>query len=429
MTNPSTTAPERLRILWVNCRLLHPLNGGDRIRTYNMLRQLKLEHQVTYLAFRTPTDPPEATERAREFCHELITVPYQPVINGTLKFYLQAVRNSLFSDVPYYAERYRSVKMEQHIHELAAAGKVDLIVADYLASMIHLTGGRRRPAVPVLIFQHNVESQIWKRHAETAGNFIRRAIFRRQWRLTCDWESECDDTADGQVSVSADDCQFFRQELGLKKILGDVPTGVDLELFSPPTTPRKPRSLVFLGSMDWMANIDGTVFFTEEILPLVRQQFPDVRLTIVGRNPARKVRELERFAGVRVTGTVDDVRPFLAEASAMIVPLRVGGGTRIKIFEGMATGIPVISTRIGAEGLPVTHGEDILLADTPQDFTAQVAALFGDPQFAERLGSKGRVLVTSQFSWESVNRIFVAHCRQAYELGRQRSTTHPAGKS
>jgi polysaccharide biosynthesis protein PslH len=421
MTNPTSTPPDRLRILWVNCRLLHPLNGGDRIRTYNMLKQLKRQHHVTYLCFRAPADPPEAVSRATEFCHELITVPYQPVVNGTAEFFLGAARNSVFSNVPFFAEKYRSPEMERRIQELADGGKVDLIVADYLASMIHLTRRMKRPPVPVMIFQHNVESQIWKRHAETAGNFIKRAIFRRQWRLTCDWERECDEVADGQVSVSADDCRFFREEFGLKNILGDVPTGVDLEFFSPPAGARKPRSLAFLGSMDWMANIDATLFFAQEILPLVRQKFPDVNFTIVGRNPPRKVRELEqREAGVRVTGTVDDVRPFLAGAAAMVVPLRVGGGTRIKIFEGMATGIPVVSTRIGAEGLPVTHGENILLADAPREFAAQIATLFADPARAARIGSNGRALVQAQFSWETVNRIFVAHCRLAYELGMKR---------
>ena len=272
-----------------------------------------------------------------------------------------------------------------------------------------------------MIFQHNVESQIWKRHAEVTTNPVKRAIFRKQWQLTCDWERVCDDAVDGQVAVSSDDCKFFREELGLKKILGDVPTGVDLEFFSPPTKPRKPRSLVFLGSMDWMANIDGVTFFAQEILPLVRHKYPDVELTVVGRNPPPKIKSLETADGrVRVTGTVDDVRPFLAEAAVMIVPLRVGGGTRIKIFEGMATAIPVVSTRIGAEGLPVTHGENILLADAPQDFAGQIAALFERPERAVCIGANGRALVQSQFSWEAVNQVFVAHCQRAYAVGKQR---------
>lgn len=397
--------------MWVNCRLLHPLNGGDRIRTYNMLKQLKQNHHVTYLCFQTAADAPTAVESAKEFCHELITVPYEPWVNGSLKFFLGVLFNSLFSKVPFFAAKYRSAEMERHIKRLTQNDSTDLVVADYLASMIHFTGSAPRCAKPLLIFQHNVESQIWKRHTEAASNPIKRAIYHRQWRLTCRWELDCDAVADGQVSVSADDCKVFREELGLTKILGDVPTGVDLEFFSPSTTPRKPNSLVFLGSMDWMANIDGTLFFVQEILPLVRAQFPDVTFTIVGRNPPPRIKQLEE-AGIRVTGTVDDVRPYLAEAAVMVVPLRVGGGTRIKIFEGMASGIPVVSTRIGAEGLPVTHGKNILLADSPQDQATQIISLFKSPDKAETIGADGRHLVETKFGWSAVNRIFENYCRQ-----------------
>lgn len=209
----------RLRILWVNCRLLHPLNGGDRIRTYNMLKQLKEQHHITYLCFRTADDPPESMSRATEFCNELITVSYEPARNGTLKFFLGVIRNSLFSDVPFFAEKYRSPEMVNDIQRLADSGAVDLVVADYLASMVHLTDLNARLKTPVLIFQHNVESQIWKRHAETAINPIKRAIFRRQWNLTCAWERVCDKLADGQVTVSEEDCEFLQDELGLKKVL------------------------------------------------------------------------------------------------------------------------------------------------------------------------------------------------------------------
>ncbi len=250
-----------------------------------MLKQLKRHHHVTYLCFRTPSDPPGAVSRATEFSDELITVDMQPVLSGTAMFFLGVAWNSLFGRVPFFAKKYQSPEMEAHIRRLTEAGQVDLVVADYLASMIHFHGSGKKPSKPLLIFQHNVESQIWKRHAETATNAIKAAVFRKQWKLTCNWERECDEIADGQVTVSDDDCRFLREHFGLKKILGDVPTGVDLDFFTPPTEPRKPHSLVFLGSMDWTANIDGTLFAVEEILPRVRQVFPDLTLTIVGRNP------------------------------------------------------------------------------------------------------------------------------------------------
>jgi hypothetical protein len=227
---------------------------------------------------------------------------------------------------------------------------------------------------------------------------------------------------DGVVGVSPEDCDIMRRTFALTNVLGDVPTGVDCEAYAAaPAAGRRAHSLVFLGSMDWMPNMDAVEFFTREIWANVRAQFPAATFTIVGRNPPPKVRELEKqFPGVRVTGTVEDVKPFLNEAAAMVVPLRVGGGTRIKIFEGMATAIPVVSTRIGAEGLPVAHGENILLADTPKTFAAAIGELFTQPERATQLGLSGRALVQSRYGWDAVNRIFESHCQRAVQLGKQR---------
>jgi glycosyltransferase involved in cell wall biosynthesis len=201
--------------------------------------------------------------------------------------------------------------------------------------------------------------------------------------------------------------------MGLKNVLGAVPTGVDVEFFQPPQGARTQRSLVFLGSMDWMPNIDGICWFAETVWPLVKKNFPDATLAIVGRKPVEKVKQLAaREPSITVTGTVDDVRPHLAQAQAMVVPLRVGGGTRIKIFEAMATSIPVVSTRIGAEGLPVRHGESILLADEPAAFAEQIAVLFRQPELGIRLGQAALELVRRHYTWDAVNAVFEGYLRQ-----------------
>ncbi len=418
-SQPNAAAKSGLRILWVNCRLLHPLNGGDRIRTYNMLRQLKRRNRVTYLCFQTPEDSAEAVTRAKEFCDELITVPYNPVRNGTAKFFAGVLLNSLTSDVPFFAEKYRSSEMSGYIRQLSASGQIDLIVVDYLASMIQLAGLNGDLKTPVMIFQHNVESQIWKRHSETAANPLKRAIFRKQWRMTCDWERQCAGRVAGQVTVSEDDTKFFSEQLAMKNILGAVPTGVDTEYFSPADKPKTPRSMVFLGAMDWMPNIDAVSWFAQEIFPAVLRKFPDASLTIVGRNPTARVKELTSTGSqIRVTGTVDDVRPYLAEAEAMIVPLRVGGGTRIKIYEGMATGIPVVSTTIGAEGLAVKHGENILLADSAADFAKAICDLFANAEFRDRIGKRGLEMVRRDCSWDSITKVFEKYCHEVCQTRR-----------
>jgi glycosyltransferase involved in cell wall biosynthesis len=182
-----------------------------------------------------------------------------------------------------------------------------------------------------------------------------------------------------------------------------IPTGVDLEYFRPEPGNEQPYTLVFTGAMDWLANQDAICYFVDEILPLVREQVPETDLWVVGRNPSERVRSLaEKKNGITVTGEVEDVRPYVRDAAVYIVPLRVGGGTRLKIFEAMAMGKAVVSTSIGAEGLPVRDGENILLADERQDFAQKIVNLLRDPATRNRLGQAGRRLVESEYSWRAV---------------------------
>ena len=413
------SAPQ-LKILWLKTGPLHPLDTGGKIRTFNMLRALRRENAVTYLSLCPPAVAEKDRQAAAEYSHSQIWIPWRETRKSSARFGLELAANQFASNLPFVIQKYRSARMAAAIHELDAAGFCDLVICDFLTPSVNLIWPGRRLKTPTLLFQHNVESLIWRRLHDNATG-LKKFYLRGQWQRMKKFEHETCARFDGVVGVSDEDCEIMRKDFGLTNVLGSVPTGVDCDYFAESKWPRQEHSLVFLGSMDWMPNIDAVEFFTEEIWPVVKKQFPHATLTVVGRNPPAKIKELEkRVPGVRVTGTVDDVRPFLASAAAMIVPLRVGGGTRIKIFEGMATGIPVISTRIGAEGLPVTHGENILLADTPADFAAQIAELFQKPAQAARVGASGRALVRAKFSWESANKIFEAHCRRAIEIGKKR---------
>ena len=163
------------------------------------------------------------------------------------------------------------------------------------------------------------------------------------------------------------------------------------------------NSLVFTGSMDWLPNEDAILYFVDAILPLIKQQCPEVSLEVVGRSPSRKLQALaEAEKSIRLTGWVEDIRPFVARSSVCIVPLRIGGGTRLKIFEAMAMNKAVVSTSVGAEGLPVRPGENILLADAPQDFADSVVSLLRDPNQRRRLGTAARALVQESYGWPRV---------------------------
>jgi glycosyltransferase involved in cell wall biosynthesis len=215
---------------------------------------------------------------------------------------------------------------------------------------------------------------------------------------------------DQVVAVSESDAETFRTAYGAAHVAA-VPTGVDIEYFAPMPLPPEPGHLVFVGAMDWLPNVDGITWFVREVLPLVQQAVPGAHLSIVGRNPGTAIRRLaEAHEGVAVTGAVPDVRPYLARGAAVIVPLRVGGGTRLKIYEAMAAGRPLVSTAVGAEGLPIAPGEHYLAADSAPDLAAACIQLLRDPAAAEAMGRRGAQYVREHFGWAEVAEEFGRIC-------------------
>jgi polysaccharide biosynthesis protein PslH len=372
-----------MHILWLKTELLHPVDKGGKIRTYQTLKHLKALHQVTYLCLDDGSAAPDAEALAREYCHALIRVPFSAPAKGTVGFYADLARN-VVSSLPYAVAKYRSRAMAAAIRTAVRERDIDLVVCDFLFPSINVPDD---VGVPVLLFQHNVEAAIWRRHAESAGHPIKRRYMRAQYARMRAWERrECRRVAH-VVAVSEQDAADMAREYGVTAVSA-VPTGVDLDFFQPSGAQRQEDGrLVFVGSMDWMPNEDGTAWFVREILPSIRQAVPGVHLDIVGRNPSPAVQALAREdAGVTVTGTVSDVRPYVERAAVSVVPLRIGGGTRLKIFEGMALESAIVSTTIGAEGLPLRDGEEIVIADSPADFAQACVRLMRDAQARAALG-------------------------------------------
>jgi glycosyltransferase involved in cell wall biosynthesis len=279
-----------------------------------------------------------------------------------------------------------------------ATGRYDRVVCDFLVPAVNLPS--RLPCASVL-FTHNVEAEIWRRHADTADSFPRRLLYRQQWRRMRRFERRTLARFDRVLAVSDVDRDTFARLYpgALDAPAAVIPTGVDTTYFTPAPTAPAGHRLVFTGSMDWLPNVDGVLHFCRDILPLIRRQVPDVAFTIVGRAPTHTVRNLADEPGVSVTGRVDDVRPYLAEAAAYVVPLRIGGGTRLKIFEAMAAGRAVVSTSIGAEGLPTEPGRHLLLADAPESFAASVVALLTRPALRHSVEGEARALVANGYDW------------------------------
>lgn len=399
-----------MRILWLKTELLHPIDKGGKIRTYNMLRELKREHHVTYLTLDDGAAAPDAEEKAAEYCHELIRIPFQPAPKFSARFYRELAGN-LASPLPYFIAKYRSSAMERAIATRVRQGQDDVVVCDFLNPSINLP---LELEVPALLFQHNVEAMIWQRHFEVASNPLKKAFLKLQWRRACRYEAEACAQFDKVVAVSPDDARTMEADYAIESV-ADVPTGVDTDFFRPAgTVVRKPHNLVFTGSMDWLPNEDGIRWFVDEIYPLLKKRVPDISLTVVGRNPFPSLHQLAaRDPSVEVTGRVPDVRPYMEAAEVYVIPLRIGGGTRLKVFEAMAMERPIVSTTVGAEGLPVRDGENLLLADTPVEFSEAVARLLANRELATKLAANAAEMVRRNFGWGGVANQFMESCAEA----------------
>jgi len=396
-----------MRILWLKTELLHPIDKGGRIRTYHMLRELRRNHEITYLTLDDGTAAPDARERATEYCHHLITIPHRTRPKFSAGFYFDLTRN-LATRLPYFIMKYESAEMRREIERVVNGGEIDVVVCDFLMPAINLPD---RLNCATVLFQHNVEAMIWKRHFEVQRNPMKKGFLYGQWRKAFAFERDMCRRFDKVVAVSAEDREIMRSDYGIEN-LAEVPTGVDTEFFRPdPSATREPRHLVFTGSLDWLPNDDAMRYFVNEILPLVRQKMPDVKLTVVGRNPYPGLIELSKTdPNIVVTGRVEDVRPYMDRASVYIVPIRVGSGTRLKIYEAMAMELPIISTTVGAEGLNLVDGRELLIADTPEDFAAGVVKLSSDVQFAHDLGQRASDLVRTKFGWSNAADRFAEIC-------------------
>jgi polysaccharide biosynthesis protein PslH len=386
-----------MRILWVKAGGLVPPDTGGKIRSYQILRQLARQHSVTFFSFYGKHANDAHPELASVF-HEVVCLPLDlPAPRSFSEFADYAVR--LFTSQPYNIAKYCRAQVRTELRRLLERQNFDVIICDFLIAAGAVPWDSPTPKV---LFTHNVESVIWQRHYQVARNPLWKLLSWREWRAMQAAEQKYLLAADHILAVSEDDRNFFSRSVDHAK-LSVIPTGADTEYFQPAESEELPNSLVFTGSMDWLPNEDGIGYFVKEILPQIQQQINNASLTVVGRNPSQRLKELAaKVPSIRLTGWVEDVRPFLARGAVCIVPLRIGGGTRLKIFEAMSMGKAVVSTSIGAEGLPVKAGEHLVIADDSTDFASATVMLLRDPARRRQIGLAARDLVEKNYSWAQV---------------------------
>jgi sugar transferase (PEP-CTERM/EpsH1 system associated) len=407
-----------MKILWVKAGGLVPPDTGGKIRSYNILRELAREHSVTFFSFYAAHDG-DLHPGLKDTFDRVVCVPLTlPAPKSIAEMRDYGIR--LLSSEPYSITKYCRPEVRHRLQALLKQETYDVILCDFIFAAGVIPWNWPTPKV---LFTHNVEATIWQRHYEVANNPIWKAISWREWRKMEAAEPRYLRLADRVLTVSETDRDAFTPFLDPRKLIV-IPTGVDVDYFQPMPVEETKNSLVFTGSMDWLPNEDAILYFVDAILPLIKAQLPEVSLEVVGRSPSRKLQALaEREKSVRLTGWVEDIRPFVARGSICIVPLRIGGGTRLKIFEAMAMSKAVVSTSIGAEGLPVRSGENILLADTPKQFAESVIYLLRDSDARTRLGSAARTLVLENYSWTKVAESFARTLHDAVVSGKPRNVS------
>jgi len=387
-----------MNILWVKPGKLLPLDSGGKLRSYNILRQLSGRHRLTYLSY-------YAGDRDDSYEREILDrLPGTVCLNTTPApewGSLDYLRRLLWR-TPYAVSRFTVPQAQQLLSQWISQQRFDVAVCDFLASAPNFP---QKLETPTALFQHNVETMLWRRRAQTEANWLDRLVSKIEYAKMARFEPAQARRFHRVIAVSEADRDAMSAMVDPDHI-SVVPTGVDLSQFcyDADSEPDN-RLVVFTGSMDWKPNIDGVQFFCKEIWPFILARVPDARFRIVGRDPDSRVRNLASDS-VEVTGSVPSIVEHLRQAAVFVVPLRIGGGTRIKIYEAMAMGKATVSTSIGAEGLDVRDGSDILLADQPAQFASAVCALLLDGEERRRLG-KSAAATAAKYDWSVVAERFV----------------------
>lgn len=404
-----------MKILFVTPFLPSPPRFGGQRRLDGLMRELAQNHDVSVLSFNR-TDPWEhlSVTKTQTYCREVVNIPNLD-ITDTLEKRTMQLRSLASRHSFEYLIAARRADFQTTLDRLLKATRYDVVQFEF-AQMAAFRFDRQSSSAPIFVLdEHNVEYDILKRTAGASGTLPRLLYNSLNWRKLAREERAAWRRFDGIALTSARDEALVRSEFPTGHTTV-IPNGVDLSAFSPVEGAAEPGLLLFFGAINYQPNHDGVMYFIDQVFPKIRQRHPEARFCILG--PGAREEVLARQGnGVEILGMVDEVAPYIDRAAVIVVPLRIGGGTRLKIVEALAKGKAVVSTRLGAEGLDVVHDEHLLLADEPDDFAIQVGRVLDDGQLARRLGRGGRKLMEQRYSWQSI----VARLERFYEqLGSAR---------
>ena len=385
---------QKIKVLFLSPTVPFPLTDGGRIRVFNLLKQIATKNDVTLLALETQPTDTDGVAELQQLGVQVHLVPNAPTLPrvsfGTLV-------KAFLKRQPITVARYDLPAYRQKFKELIATETFDLVHYE----MFHTAQFHTAARLPGVLSQQNVDSAIWRRLCdETVNPFYKFAYWTQQLAFQR-YERVLSPKFDAVTCTSDIDAAVFQQHCA-EDVIEIIPNGVDVSHYQPDFASEAPAHLIYIGSMDWYPNEDAVGFFSDEVLPQVQENVPEVRFSIVGGNPSARVQKLAEREGIVVTGRVPEIKPYFAEATVFVVPLRIGSGTRLKILEALAMGKAIVSTAVGAEGLDLKDGEEIFIADEPAAFADAVTRLLTDVPLRRRIGENGRARVKQDYDWRSI---------------------------
>jgi polysaccharide biosynthesis protein PslH len=382
-----------LKVLVIDEEVPYPPDAGKRIRTWNLLKRLARKHEVHFLCYGVGEHSGVVALRSAGIVLHLIKPLQSP--NG-LHLCMRLAAN-LLSRYPFSVAKHHSRRFQRAFDDLLERGNWDLIQCEWTPYARFLSSKR----IATLITTHNVESQIWARRAEHSTRWAERLFFGLQSKKMLRFERLSLLRANAVTAVSSADAETMRK-WGVARITV-VPNGVDPEFYEPGENVEHENEILSIASLDWFPNVDALEYFVREIFPRIREHLPSAVFRIVGRRPPQLLRAtLAEFPGIAFVGEVKDVRPYLDQAAVIVVPLRIGGGSRLKILEALAARKAVVSTSIGAEGLDLDAEKHLVVADSPWDFARRTVELLTSKEKRRCLGENGRRRVIERYSWDGI---------------------------
>ncbi|MBI2845396.1 MAG: glycosyltransferase [Chloroflexi bacterium] len=390
-----------MKILFLTPDLPYPPQQGGTIRSYQFMSHLASMHEIYLISFAEKETDPDSVDHLQRLCRNVAVIPAPHRSNW------ERLRSLFLSNQPDMASRRYSTQFKAHLDTLLAEERFEIVQIESLemSPYISTIQTRKNSTGPRIIFddlniEYRLQRRAWETDRDVPGRWGEAFYSLIQWQRLIFYERRALQHADGALAVSQEDAEGLRQLVPQARV-AVIPNGVDTSFYRHTEDPGGEK-LVFVGKMDFRPNVDGVLWFTENVWPRIKREKPHAQFWVVGKNPSPRVRSLAREREIIVTGPVPDVRPYLANAAVVAIPLRMGSGTRLKVLEAMAMGKAIVSTTLGCEGIALQPGQEVLIADEPEEFAKYTLQLLEDREARVRMGARMRLLAEEKHDWKII---------------------------